>query len=380
MAENTSEKTDDYALEGASTKRMAAAPDLPYRPRDPRAYRPKIGLIACGGITQHHLTAYKNAGYDVAVLCDLHPERVEKRRAAFYPDATVTTDYREVLARDDIEVVDIATHPQDRVTLIEDALNAGKHVLSQKPFVLDLDTGERLVAVAERNGRRLAVNQNGRWAPHWAYVRQAIAAGLIGDVVSVHMGVHWDHTWVRGTPFEKIRALVLYDFAIHWFDCAACLLGDRTPTSVYATRSPALGQEIGPPMLAQAAFTFPGGQGTLAFDAHLRHGAQDRTYIGGTKGSLLSEGPNLGEQAVTLFTEDGAASPALAGAWFPDGFHGTMAELLCAIEEDREPANSARNNLKSLALCFAAIASADEGVPKTPGTVRRLPPGSAPGA
>jgi hypothetical protein len=73
------------------------------------------------------------------------------------------------------------------------------------------------------------------------------------------------------------------------------------------------------------------------------------------------------------------ATPVLQGTWFPDGFHGTMAELLCAIAENRPPQNSAWNNLKSLALCFAAIASASEGIARIPGAVRRLPVGSAPG-
>jgi hypothetical protein len=63
----------------------------------------------------------------------------------------------------------------------------------------------------------------------------------------------------------------------------------------------------------------------------------------------------------------------LRGNWFPDGFHGTMAELLRAIEEDREPANSAENNLQSLALCFAAVQSAETNQPQVPGKVRKLP-------
>jgi predicted dehydrogenase len=94
-------------------------------------------------------------------------------------------------------------------------------VLSQKPFVLDLDVGERLVALADARNVRLAVNQNGRWAPHFSYLRQAIAAGLLGDLVSAHLSVHWDHTWTVGTPFEEIHDLVLYDFGIHWFDIVA---------------------------------------------------------------------------------------------------------------------------------------------------------------
>src|SRR5579871_480092 len=124
MAEETTQ--DDYNLSGKSPEARIAAPELPYRPRNPRAYRPKIGMIACGGITEYHLTAYKLAGYNVVALCDLIEERARKRQAQFYPDAFVTTDFREVLRREDIEVVDIATHPREREPLIEAALRAGK--------------------------------------------------------------------------------------------------------------------------------------------------------------------------------------------------------------------------------------------------------------
>lgn len=203
---------------------------------------------------------------------------------------------------------------------------------------------------------------------------------MVGDVLSVHQGVHWDHTWTKGTPFEAIRDLVFYDFGIHWFDFVSTVLGSqgRRVRRVQASRSEARGQEVKPPMLAQALFEFDGGQGSLTLDAHARFGPLDRTYIAGTAGTLTSTGPDLGSQTVTLHTNGGAATPELTGAWFPDGFHGTMGELLCAIEEGREPRNSARENLHSLALCFAAIAAADDGAAKVPGQVRRLPEGAAP--
>ena len=82
---------------------------------------------------------------------------------------------------------------------------------------------------------------------------------------------------------------------------------------------------------------------------------------------------DLQEQAVTLHTEAGVARPALTGAWFNDGFHGAMAELFSAIEEDREPSNNARDNLPSLALAFAAIDSSRTGVARHVGSVRKLP-------
>ncbi|MEA2736516.1 MAG: hypothetical protein QOE14_2967, partial [Humisphaera sp.] len=91
-----------------------------------------------------------------------------------------------------------------------------------------------------------------------------------------------------------------------------------------------------------------------------------------TLGSARSDGADLNAQRVTVTTAAGEFQPQLQGSWFREGFHGTMAELLCAIEEDREPNNSAAGNLASLALSFAAVKSADTGSPQTPGEVRRV--------
>lgn len=361
----------DYALKSKGAKTVAA-PKLPYRPPDPRKYRPNIGLIGCGGISQAHLDAYKKAGYKVVALCDTNLERARARRDAFYPAAHITTDPKELFRREDIEVLDITPHPKDRIPLVRAALQAGKHVLSQKPFVLDLDTGLRLCDLADRQGLKLAVNQNGRWAPHFAYIREAVRAGIIGEVQSVHLGVHWDHTWTRGTPFEDIYDLIFYDFAIHWFDFLSSLIGDKA-RRVQASRSFAAGQEMRIPMLAQALVEFEGGQASLVFDAHIQHGPWDHTFVGGSEGTLSSSGPDLGQQVVTLHTARGVATPVLEGQWFNDGFHGTMGELLYSIEQKREPLNGARANLQSLALCFAAIAAASEGRAKIPGKVRKLP-------
>ena len=362
----------DYSLQSSGVGRMPA-PKLPYKPRDPQRYRPNIALIGCGGITKHHLVAYKQAGYSVVALCDVVPSRAKGRRAEFFPRAKLYRDWREVLKRDDVEVVDLALHPRERAPMIKAALSAGKHVLSQKPFVLDLDFGRRMVDLADRKGVKLAVNQNGRWAPHFSYIREAIRAGLIGEVSAAHLSVHWDHSFLKGTPFEKIKHLILYDFAIHWFDVLTCFLGDRQPKRVYASIARTGDQPIKPPLLAQALVEYEGAQASLVFDAHTRFGPQDRTYVAGSRGTLASIGPDLKHQKVTLVTARGQASPRLQGCWFSDGFHGTMGELLLSIEEDREPANGARENLRSLALSFAAVASAERHRPVVPGTVRKMP-------
>lgn len=361
----------NYSSESKAAAQVAA-PSLPYQPRDPKSYRPNIGMIATGGITQAHLDAYTKAGYQVTALCDLIESRAKARQKEFYPKATVTTDFREVLADPTIEVVDIAAHPHERPPLVEAALRAGKHVLSQKPFVLDLEVGSHLVAVAKEMDRKLAVNQNGRWSPHFSVIRSAIAAGHIGDVLAAHLSVHWNHDWVANTPFDKVHHVVLYDFAIHWFDILTCFMGGRTADSVYATVQAAKGQTATPPLLGQAMVSYAGAQASLVFDAFTPHGALDTTVVTGTKGMIVATGPDLGTQTVKLITEEGEATFDLEGSWFNDGFHGTMGELLCAIEENREPSNSAANNLASLALCFAAVKSADTGLPQVPGTVQRV--------
>ena len=272
-------------------------------------------------------------------------------------------------------MVDIATHPPERAAIIEDALTAGKHVLSQKPFVLDLADGEKLVALAKRKKLKLAVNQNGRWAPYFSYVRELAKAGHLGVITSVDMTLAWNHTWIKGTAFERLHHVVLYDFAIHWFDMVSCLFGERKALGMFASLSKAPGQTIKPPMNGHALISFQNGQATLAFRAHTLLGNVEQFLVTGTKGLYQATGPICAARDVRLVTAKGECRPALEGAWFPDGMAGTMGELLCAIEEDREPENSAANNLRSLALCFAALESARSGRMEIPGKIRQAGPG-----
>ncbi|MCX6976670.1 MAG: Gfo/Idh/MocA family oxidoreductase [Verrucomicrobia bacterium] len=213
-----------------STDLAIPAPQLPYRPSTPKNCHLGIGLIGAGAITESHLQAYKNAGYQVLAIASRSPERATARRDQFFPKAKVYTDYRHLLDDPAIHIADIATATAFRAPIITDALHAGKDVLSQKPLALSLQEATRLVQLAKSLGRRLAVNQNGLWSPHQAYIRAAINAQIIGEVSSVDFSVHWDHHWICGTPFESLPHLILADFAIHWFDFATHFFGDTPPS------------------------------------------------------------------------------------------------------------------------------------------------------
>ena len=361
---------DAYALKTVVAAEIPA-PELAYRPPVPRTWRPRIALVGAGGISAAHLDAYREMGLDVAVIANRTLSKAEAKRDEYFPEAEATSDIQGTLARDDIAVVDITPHPAERYPMIETALRAGKHVLSQKPFVIDLDAGARLCDLADEKGVVLAVNQNGRWAPHLSWMREAVRGGLVGDVHAVDISIHWNHGWIKGTAFEDLQDLILYDFGVHWFDFLASLIGSGAK-SVFATRAHAASQPVRPPLIAGAIVTFDGGQANILFDGATLFGAEDRTVIAGSLGTLNSRGPDLGVQAVTLTTEAGIARPALEGTWFKQGFQGTMGALLEAVEAGTVPLNAARGSLDALAMVFAAIASARTGMPVAPGSVRSL--------
>ena len=356
---------NDYGLSPEKEISTIPAPLVQYLPPKPKNYNPKIAVIGTGGISDYHLKAYQKCGFQVVALANRTEEKAKSLRDKYFPEASVHKDFQEILTVDEIEVIDVTPHPSDRLPILFDCLNAGKHVLSQKPFVLDLEEGKKLADLADRNKRRIAVNQNGRWAPHFSYIRNAIEQGIIGEVTSINFSLQWDQTWIKGIPsFEKMDNLILFDFAIHWFDITACMMKTQNPEKIYASRVRHSKQSYRPPALASVIIDYPKTQVSMSFNAHCTQGEEDTTTVVGTKGTLRSRGSGLNDQSIIeVHLREGSVKIPLKGCWFESGFQGAMSELLCAIEEDRDPYHSARNNLRSLELCFAANESAELGKP-----------------
>lgn len=365
MTDQSPCEEDEYGLSPNKEVRKITAPEIHYCPPQPKSSEHGIGLIGAGGISEFHLRSYRRCGYPVHAIASRSLEDAKKRRDEFFPEADIYDDYQKVLERNDITVIDATPHPSDRLPILHDSINAGKHVLSQKPFVLNLDDGRTLVTLAKKKGVHLVVNQNGRWAPHFSYLREAIKQGLIGDVTTIDFSLQWDQTWIAGTPaFENIHHLILFDFGVHWFDITNCLMGEQRAESVFAEVKRFEQQVYRPPAIASTIINYPDAQIRMSFHGHTRLGEEDVTTVVGTKGTLRSRGPGLNDQPeMQVFLESGECRVALEGCWFDAGFDGTMGELLCAIEQNREPSHSAANNLHSLEMCFAAVQSADTGLP-----------------
>ena len=343
---------------------LAGVPAPAYRPSFPPDYRPGVGIIGCGGIVKlAHLPAYAKYGVEVVGVYDAAPEATEGIQSRFPVVGRVFSSVDELLADPGIEIVDIATHPAARRGLIERALDAGKHVLSQKPFAVDLATARELIVHAERSGVRLAVNQNGRWAPPWRLATLLIEQGQVGDVCAVtHLFEH-DFDWTVGTQYDEMEHFVLYDFAVHWLDITRCWLHDKTVATVsareYRTPAQRAGQKA--PWGALVVIDYTDGSSAVIRSVGISARQPGNPFwIHGTEGRIRGS-IRKGTDFVELERDGVSLRYALDGEWLPDGFAGSMAELSSAIAEDREPFNSARHNLLSLQMTLAACRSADEG-------------------
>jgi len=340
-------------------------PETPsFAPAFPVGYRPGIGIVGCGGIVKlAHLPAYSAYELDVVGVYDPAPEATFGLRERFPAVGRVFESLDELLDDPQVQVVDIATHPAVRLELIGRAISAGKHVLAQKPLALDARAARELVEEAERRRVKLAVNQNGRWAPPWRVATLLVEQGAIGEVVAVtHLFDH-DFDWIVATAFDEIPHFAIYDFAIHWVDITRCWLEDKTVAAVRAldyrtpNQPPASKGRWG----AWIAIDYTDGSSAAirCIGSAVTQRPRNPFWIHGSEGTIRGS-VRKGSDFVELERDGVTTRYHLAGEWIPDGFAGTMGELLSAVAEDREPFNSARHNLLSLQLTLAACRSADE--------------------
>jgi predicted dehydrogenase len=279
----------------------------------------------------------------------------------------------ELLADPEVRYVDLATGPAGRLRWIEAAIDAGKHVLAQKPLTLSVEDLARLPAVLDRAraaGVRVAVNHNGRWAPAWRAATLLVRQGAIGEVVGVTHIHDKALPPLAGTPFDDVPHMLLTDYLLHWVDITRTWLHDGgreargTVTSVQARDSRVPGQpaEARNPWSADLSLATAGGAtATLRIVGNVvatRPGVP--FWIHGTTGTLRGS-VLLQSDRLELDSGSETREVGLSGGWFVDAFAATLGELMSAVEEDREPEHGAADAAQSVALVLAARASADLG-------------------
>jgi predicted dehydrogenase len=349
---------------------------LDYLPRLPRRKDFRIGCVGAGFIMRDcHLVAYRQAGFNPVAIASRNPANA-RAAAGRHAIPRCHDTWQQLLADPEVEVLDVAVPPDVQPAVLRTAAEHGDHlkgILTQKPLALSVaearDCAERCAAA----GIVLAVNQNMRYDQSVRACKDLLRRGRLGEPVLATIDMravpHW-MPWSEGLP-----SLSTFVMSIHHLDTFRYWLG--TPDRVLASTRP------------DPRTRFPHADGinlyVLEYDGGPRAAAWDDVWAGpGREGAAAdvairwrvegTEGMARGtigwpsypaRTPSTLdFTTRGGGDtwlqPRWPEVWFPDAFAGTMAQLLCALEDGTEPEISGRDNLETIALCAAVFAAARE--------------------
>ena len=145
----------------------------------------KVGIIGCGGIAngKHMPSLKKVADCEMVAFCDIIPERAEKAAKDFgAPGAKVYTDYNELLADKEIEVVHVCTPNRSHSPITVAALDAGKHVMCEKPMAINSAEAKKMLDAAKRNGKKLTIGYQSRFRDDAQYMKKEAEDGTFGDI------------------------------------------------------------------------------------------------------------------------------------------------------------------------------------------------------
>lgn len=335
-----------------------------------------IGCVGAGFIMRDcHLPAYRSAGFNPVAVTSRNAERA-RAVAAQHGILRCHATLDDLLADPAIEVLDIAVPPDAQPEVIRRAVRHNDHIrgiLAQKPLAMTVSLAREAVELCQRAGIVLAVNQNMRYDQSVRALRDILRRGWLGEPVLATIDMraipHW-MPWSQGLP-----SLSTFIMSIHHLDTFRYWLG--TPARVLASTRP------------DPRTKFPHRDGInlyiLEYDNGCRAASWDDVWTGpareGSESDIAIRWRVEGTEGLARGTIGWPSYPAHTPStmdfttrrqpgywfqprwpqvWFPDAFIGTMAQLLCALEDGAEPEISGRDNLETIALCQAVYTAATE--------------------
>jgi len=212
----------------------------------------KIGFIGCGGIAnQKHLPGMaQQSGVDLVAFCDLVVERAEEAARKYgTADAKVYTDYRELLADPSIYAVHVLTPNVSHSEITVAALDAGKHVLCEKPMAINSEEAERMLEARNRSGKLLTIGYQYRHFHDHAVAKKVVDEGWLGDVYyaeATYIRRRGVPTWGVFTDKSKQGGGALIDIGTHALDLTLWLMGNWDVDYVVGSSYEKLGRLLAP--------------------------------------------------------------------------------------------------------------------------------------
>ena len=348
---------------------------MPQLPRDRSV---GIGCIGSGFIMADcHLVAYRQAGFNPVAIAARNFDRT-RQVAIRHEIPKAYEDYRELLDDPKVEVVDIAVPPDVQLEIIRNITKRHGHIrgiLAQKPLGVDYAQAVAIVQMCEEAGITLAVNQNMRYDQSVRAMKNLLNEGRIGEPILATIDMRAIPHWM---PWQERQGWVtLRIMSIHHLDTFRYWFGD--PERIYASIRP-------DPRTSQRfehkdgiclyILEYASGFRAAAWDdvwsGPAKEGAASDSYIrwrveglsGMARGTIgWPDYPTPTPSTLdftSISTGPNWIQPRWSEVWFPDAFVGTMAQLLCALEDNTEPEISGRDNLRTMALVDAAYRSSIE--------------------
>lgn len=348
--------------------------ELDINPRLPDRKDYRIGCIGSGFIMRDcHLVAYKNAGLNVYGIASRTYENA-RGVAEQHDIPNVYQTWQELICDPKIEILDIAIPPDKQLEVVKQAVKQKhiKGILCQKPLAMNYSEAKEMVELCQSSGIRLGVNSNMRYDQSMRALKSIINAGHLGEIVlaTIEMRAipHWQDF------LHNYKTIEILNMGIHHIDVFRYLFGDPQYITALTRKDPRTKFDH-IDGISQYTFQYEDDLLVTSLDdvwAWPGEGTEEDFYIKWRVEGIdgMAQGtigwPKFPERVPSTLELTCKAvpnqwiRPKWEGVWFPDAFLGTMAQLLCAVENDAEPEISGKDNLKTMAAIDACYQSIEE--------------------
>lgn len=333
------------------------------------ADRLRAVLVGCGGISAVWLSAVPQAdGLEIVGLVDIDESAAAARRDEHgLKSAQVGTNLESMLSAARPDIVFDCTVPEAHVDVTLKALRHGCHVLSEKPLADSMENARRMVEAAQKSGKLHAVMQNRRYDARIRALRALLDSGRIGELTTLnsdfYIGAHF------GGFRDHMRHPLILDMAIHTFDQARLISG-TDPVAVYCKEWNPKGSWYDHDASAVCVFEMTKGLVFVyrgSWCAEGLHTTWESSWrcIGET-GSVTWDGADEFHAQVVSGSEGFFRDRADVEIVVPEtdksgGHAGLISDFVRCVRSGEMPETTCTDNIKSLAMVFGAIQSAQEG-------------------
>jgi predicted dehydrogenase len=249
----------------------------------------RVAMIGYGAIGFEHGTAINTVpGLEYALVCDRNEERLAKARQSF-PGVSTCTDLAAVAADPSIDLVIVSTPPNTHAAISMQMLEAGKHVVSEKPFCLATAEADAMIQLAEQQQRALTVYQSRRWDPDYLAIQQVLQSGSIGPIFHIETFIGgYSHPCNYWHSHEAISGGIFYDWGSHYLDWILQLVPDPVE-SVRGIEHKRVWHDVTNADQASVYLRFAGGQEAVFMHSDIAAALKPKWYILGEQGAIVGD-------------------------------------------------------------------------------------------